>query len=124
MDVAVDDADTAVELAASLAATLLAAVELGAVLEAAIELTAELDTATELALELLATSSAGGVPLKPVAFSLVKASTNMPSLITTFSGAKSTRLLSKLQLALPQRALSKLLKSSRQPPSNVLVVVL
>ena len=88
----------------------------------------ELTEATELAADdaalLLDTESAGTVPVKPVAFSLVNASTKMPSLITTFSGAKSTRFSSKLQLALPQRAVSKLLNSSRHPPSKVLVVVL
>jgi hypothetical protein len=74
--------------------------------------------------ELPPTLSAGAVPLKPVAFSRVKARTKTPSFTTTFSGAKSTRFSSKLQLALFQRLLSKLVNSSRQPPSNTLLVVL
>lgn len=105
--------DTATELAASLLCTELPGAELLAIalltgaLLTDVLLSDELATNELLLAELaLLPESAGGVPLKPVALEVVMANTRMPSFTTTFSGTKSTRLVSNDQFALPQRLVS------------------
>ena len=82
----------------------------------------ELDAFDELLEAGALVLSSGTEPVKPVCPSWVMANTSVPSFMTIFSGAKSARFSSKVQLAFPQRLLSKVSNSSRQPPSNVFVL--
>lgn len=86
------------------------------------ELLDELLLLEELLLELLLLDelevSAGGVPLYPSWPSRVIASTRYPLRTTTLLTAKSARFSANVQSALPQRPVSKLLKSSRQASSK------